>query len=83
MTERGAQLKSEIRAMERQEYQYSGLTLDLPMWLSLSRKIISNYLKSVYPNVEIALSGYVHDGDQLYRGTFIFRLKLIVIFAAQ
>jgi len=29
MTERGAQLKSEIRAMERQEYQYSGLTLDL------------------------------------------------------
>ena len=29
-----------------------------------------------YPNVEIALSGYVHDGDQLYRGTLIFHTEM-------
>jgi hypothetical protein len=43
---------------------------------ALYRKIISDNLKFVFPNVEIALkSVHVHDGHQLYRRTFIFKTE--------
>ena len=42
---------------------------------ALYRKIISDNLKSVYPNVEIAISVHVHDGDQLCRSTFISKTE--------
>ena len=36
----------------------------------------NDFLISVFPNVEIAFSVHVHDGDQLRRRTFIFKTEI-------
>jgi len=42
---------------------------------ALYRKIISDNLKSVSQCWNCTRSVHVHDGDQLYRGTFIFKIE--------
>ena len=38
----------------------------------------NDFLISVFPNVEIAFSVHVHDGDQLRRRTFIFKTEIYI-----